>query len=151
MLIQSGAGYQEKNGAFNEGDITGLDWAIAPVGVASDFEFRFSRHASYATDGTPVFTGDIFGFLLESENTGFVTEDTAPDSGAFAYTFSTSSPGPRLTITLDQGNVTISWPGTGKLQSRRSLGADSWQDVPNASSGFTVPAAELETYYRVQE
>src|SRR5207237_7695014 len=32
MLIQSGAGYQERGGAFNEGGINGLGWSAAPTG-----------------------------------------------------------------------------------------------------------------------
>src|ERR1051325_2235373 len=32
LLIQSGVGYQEKNGGFNEGNVNGLDWAAAPAG-----------------------------------------------------------------------------------------------------------------------
>ncbi len=43
MLIQSGAGYQEKNGAFNEGGINGLDWLASPSGTACVFEVRISR------------------------------------------------------------------------------------------------------------
>lgn len=39
MLIQSGAGYQEKNGGFNEGGINGLDWAAAPAGPKLNLRF----------------------------------------------------------------------------------------------------------------
>jgi len=93
MLIQSGTGYQEKNGGFNEGGIDGLDWAAAPSGSASDFEFRISRNAKYTTDGTPVFSGDTFAILLEAENAQFATVETAPDDAGLAYTFS-PPPGP---------------------------------------------------------
>src|SRR6266542_3279102 len=47
MLIQGGAGYQEKGGGFNEGTIDGLDWAAAPGVVATNFEVRISRLAAY--------------------------------------------------------------------------------------------------------
>ena len=43
MLVQYGDGYQEKNGAFNEGAINGLDWVCVPTASATDFEFRVSR------------------------------------------------------------------------------------------------------------
>ena len=56
MLIQSGAGYQQKNGGFNEGAINGLDWAGLPAGPGTNFEFRVSRNATYASDSMPVFT-----------------------------------------------------------------------------------------------
>src|SRR6266481_6025764 len=37
MLIQSGSGYQEKNGGFNEGGINGLEWASGPAAPGTDF------------------------------------------------------------------------------------------------------------------
>jgi hypothetical protein len=149
MLIQGGAGYQEKNRGFNEGAINGLDWSIAPTGSAADFEFRFSRHATYAGDGLPVFTGDTISFIFESENTGFVTKDTAPDTGGFSYTFAASSQLGPLAIALANGKVTISWAGPGKLQSRQSLSTGTWEDIPDAPSGYTVSASASETYYRL--
>jgi len=45
MFIQSGTGYQEKGGGFNEGAINGLDWAASPAENATDFEVRVSRAA----------------------------------------------------------------------------------------------------------
>lgn len=88
MLIQGGAGYQEKNGGFNEGAITNLDWAASPSGVGTEFEFRVSRSAAYATDGTPVFTGDTITLTLESETPAFVaTEWYPPLGGGVPYTF----------------------------------------------------------------
>jgi len=93
MLIQSGTGYQEKNGAFNEGAINNLGWAAAPAGSASDFEFRISRNAQFASDSTPVFSGDTLAILLEAESAQFATVDTAPDTEGLAYTF-TPPPSP---------------------------------------------------------
>src|SRR5438309_766092 len=40
MLIQGGAGYQEKNGGFNEGGINALGWLAAPAAPATEFELR---------------------------------------------------------------------------------------------------------------
>jgi len=83
MLVQGGAGYQEKNGGFNEGDINGLDWLAAPVGAAKQFEVRISRAATNKTDNTPVFSGDTIALVLES--------DAAPNEWApsipLVYTF----------------------------------------------------------------
>jgi hypothetical protein len=149
MLIQSGGGYQEKNGAFNEGDINNLDYSIAPAGNATDFEFRFSRNAVYATGGLPVFTTNALTFALEAESSGFATKDIAPDSGGFLYTFASPTQLGPLVITRGLGQVTISWSGPGKLQSRPSLTSGVWQDVPNATSSYTVPTTNNQSFFRL--
>jgi hypothetical protein len=87
MLIQGVGGFQEKNGGFNEGGITGLDLVRSPLGAGSEFEFRISRNATYASDGQLVFANNTFAFVLESEDTPRTTFDYAPDSGGLAYTF----------------------------------------------------------------
>src|SRR5439155_13237429 len=87
MLIQGGAGYQEKNGGFNEGGINALGWLAAPAAPATEFELRIARNATYASDATPVFTGDTIGFVLESE-TNFIPSDWVPPVlVGFVFTF----------------------------------------------------------------
>src|SRR6185369_877293 len=71
VLIQSGTGYQEKNGTFNDGSGVTLDWLAAPTAAATDFEFRVSRAAQYISDGTSVFSSDTIAFILEAENAQF--------------------------------------------------------------------------------
>jgi hypothetical protein len=94
MVIQGGAGYQEKSGGFNEGAINALDWAASPTENATEFEVRLSRAATFANDGLPVFAAGIIAVLLESENTSFVAVDLAPDSGErLTYAFA-SAPEP---------------------------------------------------------
>ena len=149
MLIQSGAGYQEKNGGFNEGGINGLDYAIAPSGPASEVEFRISRSATYANDGTPVFASPSFAFALESENAGFATKDIAPDSGGFAYTFPVPTGGIVLAIGWNQGQLIISWTGPGRLQSTDSLATGTWMDVSDSANPYTVPVTGTQLYYRL--
>jgi hypothetical protein len=151
MLVQSGGGYQEKNGGFNEGDIDGLDWAMAPTGVGDNFEFRISRHAAYASDGLAVFATNVVGIVLESENTGFQTRDTAPDAGGFGYTFAGSSQLAPLDISFSQTGPTISWAGPGKLQMRQSLITGSWQDVENPTNPYPLQTTNSESYYRLSQ
>ena len=151
MLIQGGGGYQQKNRGFNEGEVNGLDWAMAPAGTDTDFEFRISRHATYASDGLPVFTTNMIVFVLEAENTGFVTKDSAPDFGGFAYTFSSPARLGPLAVRLDQGQVTISWSGSGKLQSRSSLTTGTWQEIQNAPNPFMAQPTGEQTYYRLAQ
>ncbi|MBI2927118.1 MAG: hypothetical protein HYY24_15590 [Verrucomicrobia bacterium] len=151
MLVQAGVGFQEKGGSFNEGGIIGLAWAIAPEGAGTEFECRVSRHASYQTDGKPVFTSNTVAILLEAENLSYVTRDTAPDVDTFVYTFQAppvTDLGP-LSVRLNQGQVILSWPVQGKLGSRQSLQSGAWEEVPQASSPFAVQPLGTESYYRL--
>ena len=85
LLIQQGAGYQEKNGGFNEGGINGLGWSAAPAGAGTQFEVRISRTATYASGGAPVFTGGTVALVLESDAT---PNEWAPAlAGGLTYTF----------------------------------------------------------------
>jgi hypothetical protein len=149
MLIQSGVGYQEKDGGFNEGDINGLDYAIAPSGNATDFEFRFSRSATYAASGLPVFTTNTLTFVLEAESSGFATKDLAPDSGGFMFAISNSNQAASLVITRNQDQVTISWSGQGKLQSRPSLTTGNWQEITNAPNPYLFQITNSVGFFRV--
>jgi hypothetical protein len=149
MLIQGGGGYQETNGVFNEGGINGLDYAIAPTANATDFEFRFSLKATYATDGLSVFTTNALTFALEAESSGFATKDIAPDAGGFLFAFANVAQPGSLSISGGQGQVAISWAGSGKLQSRQSLTSGSWQDVPNAASPYTVQTTNIQSFFRL--
>jgi len=151
LLVQQGAGYQQKNGAFNEGGIEGLDFSMAPTGTGTAFELRISRSARYASDQLPVFVADTIRFFLETENTSFATTDTAPDSGGLEYTFVPVSPaelGP-LAISLSGGEILLTWPGPGTLQARDSLTSGSWTDVPDAVSGVTLPIGAGPQFYQL--
>jgi hypothetical protein len=53
-MIESGSGYDERNGSFNAGSISSLGWAIAPSN-GKEFEFRISLAATYP-DASAVFT-----------------------------------------------------------------------------------------------
>ena len=102
MLIESGTGYQEKNGGFNEGAINGLDWLASPSGSGTDFEMRISRNATYASDSQPVFANATLSFALEAEDSSFVSQDFAPDSGGLTYTFA-AVPEPSALALLGMG------------------------------------------------
>ena len=90
MLIQSGAGYDERGGGFNEGGVTGLNFMIAPQGVGTEFELRISRAATYDPSGVLVFGGSIINFVLEAETPNFVPVEFAPDTGGVNYEFAFS-------------------------------------------------------------
>jgi hypothetical protein len=149
MLIQSGAGYQEKNGGFNEGGIDDLDFAIAPEGTGTDFEMRISRNAKYATDGARVFTGDTIRFVLETENASFQTTDLAPNSGGLEIALAQAPLAP-VRAALQNNNVVITWDGPGQLQSRDSLTAGDWADVSGATNPYTVTNPAGQAFFRVR-
>jgi hypothetical protein len=124
MFIQTGGGFQEKNGSFNEGAIVGLDF-LRSGDPSTDFEMRISRTCTYP-DGGLVFSANPIGIC-------FTFEDGSPaqcvplnGSGGLTYTFATGSVsaalGP-LSISQSGGNVTISWTGEATLQSESSLKA----------------------------
>jgi hypothetical protein len=151
MLIQGGGGYQEKNRGFNEGGINGLDWAIFPEGVGTDFEFRFSRHATYESDGLRVFTNSTVALVFDAENTSFETVDTAPDSGGLVYAL-TEPPtvlGP-LQITRDFfGELTVNWSGSATLQFRPSLTSGAWENVWDGLGPYNAGVPDGQGFYRL--
>ncbi|MEI6391929.1 MAG: Ig-like domain-containing protein [Verrucomicrobiota bacterium] len=147
LLIQGGVGYQEKNGGFNEGLINGLDFISANSGN-TNYEFRISRAATYATDGMPVFTTNIINFAFDGESNWVSVNRMPPGLGAtIPYTL---PPGP-LAITLSGGHLTLRWPGPGTLQACDSLTSGSWTNVPTAASPYATPASENKLFFRLAQ
>jgi hypothetical protein len=151
LLMQGGGGYQQKNGAFNEGAIEDLDWAMQPEGTASEFELRFSRRSRYSTDGQPVFAGESIALFLESENTSFQTIDVAPDLDPILHVLSTAPPSGlgRLTLTRSAEAIQITWSGPGRLESTGNLTSPDWQPVANATSPYSITPTDPARFYRL--
>ena len=142
MLIQGGGGYQQKGGGFNEGPIDGLGWQIQPEGIASEFELRISRRATFASDGLPVFPGESLALFLESENTSFQTVDVAPDTDPVVYTFLATPPADLGVLSVERSGagLRLLWQSAGRLQSAGQI-AGPWQDVAGAASPYAIGAA----------
>ncbi len=85
LLIESGAGYDERNGSFNAGTVSGLDWALSPAGSGTNFEVRISRQAQY-TSGGAVFNGPAIRVALQDNRGSFLTPQGVP------YTFADGGP-----------------------------------------------------------
>lgn len=85
LLIESGAGYDERNGAFNAGGVNALGWLLSPPGAGTNFELRISRQAQYP-GGALVFTNASLRFLLQ-DNRG-----SALVVGGVPYTFAVPGP-----------------------------------------------------------
>ena len=90
MLVQWGGGYQEKNGGFNETTINNLGWAVAGSVDSRDFELAISLGATYASDGTPVFTTDTLAILLEGDDTSYNSVEFVANGG-LVYTLALGS------------------------------------------------------------
>jgi hypothetical protein len=156
LLIQSGFSYQEKNGGFNEGAINGLNWLSLPSAPGTDFEFRFSRLATFVSDGTPVFPTNVLTFLFQGMTPGFVPVNTASSDGAtISYTNAApltvaSLPLGRLAIATLSGNSSaIVWDSPGTLQSTGALESNSWTNVPAATSPYVVPTTGGKQFFRL--
>jgi hypothetical protein len=100
MLIQGGAGYQEQNGGFNEGNIDNLGWAIASSTNSMDFELSISLGASYDSDGAAVFTNNTIAILLEGDTSGYVSEEYVPPSGGLVYALASAPPASSTNLSL---------------------------------------------------
>jgi hypothetical protein len=151
MLIQGGSGYQEKNGAFNEGPVDGLDWLCLPADPGTNFEFRVSRSATYHSDHTLVFTTNVINFIFDGENSSYVSVNRAPATDSIIYDLveSASTPPGPLAIGFTGGKVIVTWPGTATLQSRDTISGGSWTIVPGATSPYSVTPDGNERYYRL--
>jgi len=154
LLIEGGIGYQEKNGGFNEGLINGLDFVSANSGN-TNYEFRISRAATYASDGQPVFRANVINFAFDGE-TNWVTVNRMPPGAGATIPFplvEVPLPLGPLAITSSGGQVTLTWPGLATLQACDSLTSGGWTNVPDAYSGYpyTVPASETKLFFRLTQ
>jgi len=58
---------------------------------------------------------------------------------------------PTMTIVQSSGSITITWTGLFNLQSVNALQSSgtAWQTIPGAVSGYTTPATNAATFYRL--
>ena len=75
MMIEDGAGYQQKNGQFNEGQVSQLAWDNAPLGNITQFELRFSRE-TIDTDAENIFSGTDIVLSFVSRDLNWEITDT---------------------------------------------------------------------------
>jgi hypothetical protein len=143
LLVQAGAGYQQKTGTFNAGAINGLNWAGLPSGAATEFEFRISLHATNASDNTPVFASNGVSLTLESDKTGFIsTEWFPPSGGGVPYTFATemqaailntNQPADQVVVQGRPVTLGIIGGGSPPLQYQWFQGVSAISDATNSS------------------
>ena len=156
MLTQSGFGYQEKNGDFNEGGINNLNWFCLPNEAGTNFEFSISRAARYASDNGLVFSTNVLNIQFAGQTDGWAEVNHAPASGVVGYTNVTtvvpSLPLGKIAMSLlADGRVALVWDSPGSLQARGSLSGGSWTSVPGATSPYVISASGTQSYFRLMK
>ncbi|HKI70388.1 MAG TPA: hypothetical protein VKA67_12405, partial [Verrucomicrobiae bacterium] len=158
MLIQSGFGYQEKNGNFNDNyGINNLNWLCLPATPGTNFEFQISRAATFGEDGTPVFTTNLINFIFQGMDSGFNVINTVPTDGSvMQYTDVTPVSVPalplgKLAIGKVPGNqAAVFWDPPGTLQYSTSLNG-TWTNLPAASNPYLIPATGSAEFFRLSQ
>jgi hypothetical protein len=144
MMIESGFGYDQRNGSFNAGSILNLGWAVAPSVSANEFEFEVSLEALYP-DSTKVFGTNAIRLLLQ-DNRG---PETAVATG---IEYQIASPQLALLfITQSNGLISINWTGPGTLQSATSFSAGAWTNVAAAASPYSFTAGSVPQFFRLAQ
>jgi hypothetical protein len=156
LLTQSGFGYQEKNGGFNEGGINNLGWFCLPNEAGTNFEFSISRAARYASDNGLVFSTNVLNIQFAGQTDGWAEVNHAPASGVVGYTNVTtvvpSLPLGKVAVSsLSGGQVALVWDSPGNLQARGSLSGGAWTNVPGATSPYVISASGTQFYFRLMK
>jgi endo-alpha-1,4-polygalactosaminidase (GH114 family) len=144
MMIETGYGYDQRNGSFNSGAISGLGWQVAPAVSADEFEFQISLSALYP-DNSRVFANNTFRILLQDDRGPEIAEETG-----IAYTLSPAQLGP-LFINQSNGIVALVWTGPGTLQCSASPTAGTWTNLTAAASPYSLPAGSAQEFFRLAE
>ena len=144
FMIESGFGYDERNGSFNAGSVSDVGWAIAPATAGTEFEFRVSLGALYAGN-RKVFSGNSVRLLLQDDR----GPETAVETGV-NYTLAPFQLGP-LSISTAAGQITISWTGAGMLQCAGSLTGGTWTNLNSAASPYTFQAGAAQKFFRLAQ
>ena len=144
MMVETGYGYDQRNGSFNAGAISGLGWAVAPSVSANEFEFKVSLGAQYQ-DGSKIFSPNALRLLLQDDR----GPETAVETG-IEYVISPPQLGP-LFIIQSNNIINIIWAGPGTLQYSASLAAGSWTNLINAASPYPIQTGVAQQFFRLAE
>jgi hypothetical protein len=142
MMIETGSGYDQRNGTFNAGPVSNLGWASAPAGNATEFEFQISLAAQY-WDGTKIFGPNDFRLLLQDTR----GPETAIETGVL-YRLAAPQLGP-LTIVQSGNLITISWTGPGSLEFADSITTGSWTKLTNEPSPYVFQPGPGARFFRL--
>jgi hypothetical protein len=126
MLIEDAGGYSERYGTFNDGAMTGLDWAEAPDGILPTFQYeaRISRSvrdtqpadvpvgSGNPARDLPLFTQDTISIAYEVQDSNWAVED---GGSAFVYEMAPAAPpfsGTQILVPLTTANWRANDTGT---------------------------------------
>lgn len=144
MMIETGYGYDQRNGGFNAGSVSNLGWAVAPSASAGEFEFQVSLSAFYP-DSTRVFGSNPMRILLQDDR----GPETAVETG-IEYQIAPPQLGP-LFITQSNSVINIIWTGPGTLQSASSLPAAGWTSLTTATSPYSFTPGSGQKFFRLTQ
>jgi hypothetical protein len=144
LMVESGYGYDQRNGSFNSGSILNLGWAIAPSVSTNEFEFRVSLAALYP-DNSRVFGTNAIRLLLQDDRGPEVAVATG-----IPYVISSPPPG-SLFITQSNGLCSIIWTSPGTLQYTGSLPTGPWTNLAGATSPYVVQAGSGQQFFRLTQ
>jgi len=144
MMIETGYGYDQRNGDFNAGAISNLGWAVAPSASASEFEFQVSLSALYP-DNSKVFDSNSLRILLQ-DNRG---PETAVETG-IEYRLAPPQLEP-LFITQSNNVINISWTGPGTLQGSAALPATVWTSLTTATNAYSFTPGSGQEFFRLAQ
>jgi subtilisin-like proprotein convertase family protein len=127
----------------------------------ADGTYRFT--GDYLAEANPSIPGYFFNWTFSASSEGDVLWNGLTDwSGGHLWyvgiTNVTLVSRPKLGITREGSQITITWPGTGyQLQGAASLPASSWDNVTNAvditntGSSVTLEATGAQRYFRLRK
>jgi hypothetical protein len=159
MLVQSGSGYQEKNGGFNDGYvINGLGWLCLPADPGTNFEFEISKAATFGDNDAAVFSTNVINFIFLGQTPDFTQENWVPPIGGGYLTYTdvsapsvASLPLGSLAITpVSGGQAAIIWQPPGTLQSSTSLNGP-WSSVSAATIPYVIPISGTGQFFRLSQ
>jgi hypothetical protein len=162
FLQQSSSFYQEKNGGFNDGVTpVGMDYLIRPntreATFPADFEFRYSRKATFGGGGL-IFSTNRLSFFWQGQTPGFVALNTAASDGSvISFTNSVEAVVPKLSLSglaispVPGNQVAVTWDAPGTLQSSGQIGSAPWTNAPAATSPYVVPASAGQQFFRLTQ
>jgi hypothetical protein len=144
MMIETGYGYDQRDGGFNAGTVSGLGWAVAPSVSANEFEFQVLLSSLYP-DRSKVFGSSAFRLLLQDDR----GPETAVETG-IDYVLALLTPAP-LFITSSNSLINVIWTGPGTLRYSTSLAAGVWTEVINATSPYSLPVESGPRFFRLAQ
>lgn len=135
----------------------GFKGVIAVSGYGSD-ERGDERYFSNA-QGLPdlqVFSGGSLIFVGSGRYGPAGQFPATPDTGpvnryaAGTFYFEPIFAGPRLFIRRNGNQITLQWSGGGRLERAPEI-TGPWSEVPDASSGVTLPIEQVRQFFRVRQ